>query len=182
MKNVRSLLVLVVCIAIAGTTLAAEGRPGGRPGPGGPGGRGGFGDPTARIDYMVRGLDLTDAQKAKVEDIKKEFSPKFKEAQEKRDSILTDEQKKTRTEVFQKARESRQGFPNREDLEKALKLTDEQKKKTEEARKVTEELTKTMTDKVTSLLTPEQKEKMEKARAERGNRGGGNRGGQGRTQ
>lgn len=173
MKIVRTVLALVVCGALVGTVAAAEGRkPGGR-GPGGPGGGRGFGDPTARIDYMVRGLDLTDAQKTAIEDIKKEFGPKLKAAQEKQDSILTDEQKKARAEVFQKARESREGFGNmREAMEKALKLTDAQKKDMDAARQASEELNKALRDKIVSLLTPEQKEKLEKARQERGPRGG----------
>lgn len=173
MKTVRSLLGVVVCVAIAGSVLAAEGQPGGRRGQGGPGR--GFGDPTARIDFMVRGLDLTDAQKVKIEDIKKEFGPKLKAAQEKQDGILTDEQKKVRAEEFRKARESGQGFQNlRETIEKAMKLTDEQKKKLDEARKATQELNDALREKITSVLTPEQKKKkMEEARQQRGNRGGG---------
>lgn len=176
MKTVRGVLTCVVCMAIASSVLAAEAKPGGRRGPGGPGR--GAGDPTARIDYMVRGLDLTDAQKAKIEDIKKEFGPKLKAAQEKQDSILTDEQKKARTEAIQKAREANQGFQNmRETIEKALKLTDEQKKKLEEARKASTDLNTALREKVTSILTDEQKKKLEEARQQRGNRaGGGNRG------
>jgi Spy/CpxP family protein refolding chaperone len=171
MKTVRSVMAVVACLAVVGVLAAAEGqRPGGRrgPGAGGPG----RGDATARIDYMVRGLDLTDAQKTKIEDIKKEFGPKLKAAQEKSESILTDEQKKKQTEVFQKARESREGFQNiRETLEKELKLTDAQKKQRDEARKASEELNKALMDKVTDVLTPEQKEKLQKAREQRGTRG-----------
>jgi Spy/CpxP family protein refolding chaperone len=171
MKTVRSVLAVVACLTMVGILAAAEGeKPGGRrgPGAGGPG----RGDPTARIDFMVRGLDLTDAQKAKIEDIKKEFAPKLKAAQEKSESILTDEQKKARTEVYQKARESREGFQNlRETAEKAMKLTDEQKKQRDEARKASEELNKALMDKVTDVLTPEQKEKLQKAREQRGTRG-----------
>jgi Spy/CpxP family protein refolding chaperone len=170
MKTVRVVLALVACVAMVGTLAAAEGRkPGGR----GPGGGRGFGDPTARIDFMVRDLDLTDAQKATIEDIKKEFGPKLKAAQEKQDSILTEEQKKARAEAFQKARESGEGFRNmREAIEKALNLTDAQKKDMDAARKASEELNKALMEKITSMLTPEQKEKLEKARRERGQRGG----------
>jgi len=137
-----------------------------------------MGDPTARIDYMVRDLDLTDAQKASIEEIKKEFGPKLKAAQEKQDSILTEEQKKSRAEAFRKARESGEGFQNmRQTIEKALNLTDAQKKDMEAARKASEDLNRELMNKVTSLLTPEQKEKVEKARQQRGQRGGrgGNR-------
>ena len=80
--------------------------------------------------------------------------------------------------MLQKARESNEGRQNmRETIEKALNLTDAQKKDMEAARKASEELNKALMDKVTSLLTPEQKEKLEKARQERGQRGdrGGNR-------
>jgi Spy/CpxP family protein refolding chaperone len=179
MKTVRVVLALVVCAAMVGTLAAAEGRnPGGR-GTVGPREGRGFGDPAARIDYMVRGLDLTDAQQATIEEIKKEFGPKLKAVQEKQESILTEEQKKTRAEVFQKARESSEGRQNmRETLEKALNLTDVQKTDMAAARKASEELNKALQVKVTSVLTPEQKEKLEKARQERGRRGdrGGNRG------
>jgi len=179
MKTVRTVLALVVCVAMVGTLAAAEGRkPGGR-GTGGPREGRGFGDPTARIDFMVRGLDLTDAQQATIEEIKKEFGPKLKAAQEKQESILTEEQKKARAEVFQKARESSEGRQNmRETIEKALNLTDAQKTDMAAARKASEELNKALQEKVTSVLTPEQKEKLEKARQERGQRGdrGGNRG------
>ena len=178
MKTVRTVLALVVCVAMVSTLAAAEGRKAGGRGPGGLGGGRGFGDPTARIDFMVRGLDLTDAQKATIDEIKKEFGPKLKAAQEKQDSILTEDQKKARAEVFQKARESNEGRQNmRETIEKALNLTDSQKKDMDAARKASEELNKSLMDKVTSVLTPEQKEKLEKARQERGQRGdrGGNR-------
>lgn len=122
---------------------------------------------------MVRDLDLTEAQKATITDIKKEFGAKLKAAQEKQDSILTEEQKKARAAAFQKARESGEGFQNiRETIEKALNLTDAQKKDMEAARKASEELNKAVMDKVTSALTPEQKEKLEKARQARGQRGG----------
>ena len=123
-------------------------------------------------------VPLTDAQKATIEEIKKEFGPKLKAAQEKQDSILTEDQKNARAEVFQKAREPNEGRQSmRETIEKALNLTEAQKKDMEAARKVSEELNKALMDKVTSLLTPEQKEKLEKARQERGQRGdrGGNR-------
>ena len=173
MKSLRSVLVGLVCVAITSSVLAADAAPGGRRGPGGPGGAGRM-DPTARIDYMVRSLELTDAQKAKIEEIKKEFGPKLKAAQEKQDSILTEEQKKARTEAVQKAREANQGFQNlRETIEKAMKLTDEQKKKLEEARKGAEELNTALREKVTSVLTDEQKKKLEASRQQRGNRAGG---------
>jgi Spy/CpxP family protein refolding chaperone len=177
MKTLRTVLALLVCVTLVGTLAAAEGRKPGARGPGGP--REGRGDPLARIDMMVRNLDLTDAQKAKIEEIKKEFGPKLKAAQEKQDSILTEEQKKARAEAFQKARESGQGFQNmRETLEKALNLSDSQKKDMEAARTAFAELSRAILEKVTPLLTPEQKEKLEKARQEWGQRGGrgGNRG------
>ena len=50
------------------------------------------------IDMMVRGLELSDAQKAKLEELTKEQGPKLREAFEKMSSFLTDEQKKAREE------------------------------------------------------------------------------------
>jgi len=165
MRAVRVVLILAVALLIASSALAQEKkkREGRRGGPGG--------DPLA---FLLRDLNLSDEQKAKIEDVRKEFGPKQAEAQKKRESILTDEQKKARDEAMKSARDA--GKSRQEAfaaVQEAMKLTDEQKSKMADARKAAEEITKEMREKVMSILTPEQKEKVEKRIAEMKKRGEG---------
>ena len=60
----------------------------------------------------------------KLADLRKEFEPKFKEAREKMESILTAEQKKARDEAFKAALAAgKKGKEFREAVESAMKLT-----------------------------------------------------------
>lgn len=173
MRTVRTMLALVVCVALVSSVSAAEQRQTRAP----EGGRGRMTDAAARVDMMLRNLELTDAQKTQIEDIKKEFGPKLKAAQEKIDSILTDEQKKARAEAMQKARESREGWQTmRETIDKALNLTDAQKKDMETARTASMELNRDLMQKIMAVLTAEQRETLQRARQERGQGEGQERG------
>jgi Spy/CpxP family protein refolding chaperone len=119
------------------------------------------------VDMMVRGLELSDAQKAKLEEIKKEQGPKMREAYEKMSSILTEDQKKAREEAMKAAREAgKSREESREAIDKAVKLTDEQKKKQDEMRKSMEESQKSLREKVLAVLTPAQQETVKKRMAE----------------
>jgi Spy/CpxP family protein refolding chaperone len=114
---------------------------------------------------MLKGLDLTADQKAKLEELKKEYGPKFKEARQKADSILTEDQKKARSEARKAAQAAGKKGPEVwKDAQAAMKLTDEQKAKLAEARKTGAALGKEVHEKVMALLTPEQKEQLKKAR------------------
>jgi Spy/CpxP family protein refolding chaperone len=175
MRVVSTVLALAVSLAIASSLFAQdkekkaprEGR-----------GRGGAMD---RIDGMVRNLNLTDDQKAKLEEIKKEYAPKFKEAAEKSEGILTPEQKTARKEAMKAAREAGKRGPEvRKEIEAAMKLTDEQKAKMADARKAMEALQKEVRGKVMEILTPEQKAKLEQQAKERGGRRGRSHGGDGK--
>ena len=153
MRVVSSLLALAVSLMIVGNVLAADEAParqGRRPQ-----------RPAADQWDMFKGLNLTDDQKAKVEEIKKEYAPKVKEARQKMESILTDEQKKARAEA---AKAARAAGKNRDEVRKAAqdaaKVTDEQKAKMAEARKEAGALRKEIREKLTAILTPEQKEQL----------------------
>ena len=162
LKAVTSVLALVVSLVIVGNLSAQENtRPMGR--------RGGQ-SLLERIE-KIKGLNLTDDQKSKLADLKKEYAPKVKEAAGKVEGVITDEQKKARDEAMKTARDA--GKKGREVFEAgtaAMKLTDEQKTKLADARKAMETLTKEIREKVTSLLTPEQKEILKKARGNGGGR------------
>ena len=118
----------------------------------------------SRVDMMLRGLTLTDEQKTKVAELKKEYDPKFTENRTKFESILTDEQKKARKEAADKARaEGKKGKEVWDAALAAVKLTPEQKAKMDEVKKTKDTLEKELHEKVNAMLTPEQKEQLKKA-------------------
>jgi Spy/CpxP family protein refolding chaperone len=104
---------------------------------------------------MLKGLNLTDDQKAKVKELHKEFGPKFKAAA---DSILTADQQKARDDAIKAAKaEGKKGPEVWKAAMHAVKLTDEQKAKFHE---VMGPLHKEAHEKLMALLTPEQKEQL----------------------
>jgi Spy/CpxP family protein refolding chaperone len=105
---------------------------------------------------MLKGLNLTDDQKAKVKELWKEYEPKFKAAA---NTVLTADQKKVRDAAITAAKESGKKGPPHFDL----KLTDEQKAKMKE---VMTPLHKEIHEKITALLTPEQQEQLKAKMAE----------------
>lgn len=117
---------------------------------------------------MLQGVNLTTEQKAKVEEIRKDLGGKIRDALQKLDGVLTEEQKKARAEAVKAARGSGRGLQgSREAIEKSLKLTDEQKAKMAEIRKELEPLRTQLREKITALLTAEQKEQIKKNLQER---------------
>jgi Spy/CpxP family protein refolding chaperone len=158
LKTVSAVLALVVSLAILGNFASAQERRR-REGP-----RGGQQSMIDRIEKM-KDLKLTDDQKSKLAELKKEYAPKLKELAGKLEAVTTAEQKKARDEAMKAAKAA--GKKGREVFEAgtaALKLTDEQKAKTAECFKAMGELNKEIRDKVTKLLTPEQQEVLKKAR------------------
>jgi len=156
MRTVRTVLALAVSLIIVGNLSAAEEKRGPE----------GKHPHQATMDRwaMLDGVNLTDDQKAKVEAIKREYAPKFKEAWGKHDGILTEEQRKTRDEAMKAAKASgKRGEDVRKDVEAAVNLTDEQKAKMAEARKAGEVLRKEAREKIMAILTPEQKEQLKKS-------------------
>ncbi len=107
---------------------------------------------------MLKGLNLTDDQKAKVKALRKEYGPKFHAAA---DSVLTDEQKTARADAIKAAKaEGKKGAEAHKAVANAVKLTDDQKCKIKEAMKP---LNKEVKDKLMAILTQEQKYKLKKA-------------------
>jgi len=152
MKFVCTVVALAVSLGMVSNLMAADGP---RRGPGG----GQFN----LIDMIVRGLELTDAQKAKIEDLKKTEGPKLREAMEKARDILSEDQRTAQREAMSAAREAgKTPEEAREAGLKAAKPTDEQKKKLDEVQAVQ----KAVREKVEAVLTPEQKEQAKKRAAE----------------
>ncbi len=112
---------------------------------------------------MVRGLELDDQQKAKLQEVAKEFAPRFKELRESQAAIITKEQQKAAQEAVKAARAEGK---NRRELmqarQEALKLTEEQKEKMKELGKKQRELLKEIRERMMTFLTEEQKEQLSK--------------------
>jgi Spy/CpxP family protein refolding chaperone len=156
LRVASTVLALVVSLMVVGDLSAAEqkhrheGSRGGQPG-------------IDRVDMMLKGLTLSEEQKSKIDAVKKEYAPKFKEGGEKLDGILTAEQKADRDEAVKSAKTA--GKERREIRQagmSAVKLTDEQKAKTAEAVKGMQAVQKEFREKIMSVLTPEQKEQVKK--------------------
>jgi Spy/CpxP family protein refolding chaperone len=173
MLKVASIALAVIASLVLVDSLSAQqnGQRQGR--------RGGF-SVLDRID-RVKDLNLTDDQKAKLAELKKEYAPKLKELAGTFDKVLTADQKKARDDAAKAAKDA--GKSRREIFQagmEAVKLTDAQKAKLADGRKAMETLNKEIMDKVNKLLTPEQQEVLKKARPHRGHRG--NRGSSGDKQ
>jgi Spy/CpxP family protein refolding chaperone len=124
----------------------------GRHGPGGMGMRDG-------LERILNRLDLTDEQQTKFKALRKEYGSKRRAAFEKFSDSLTTEQKEARQKAVEAGREAHKSpKETMEAVDAAMKLTDKQK----EARKAMETLQKEFREKAIALLTPEQKEKLEK--------------------
>jgi len=156
MKTVRTVLTVVVALSIAGSALAAEKRKGKAAKK--------LPAPAAEALPILAKLDLSADQKAKIEEINKEFGPKVTEARKKLDEILTPEQRRARAEANKEAKAAgKKGKELRQAIDEAMKLSDEQKTKVAEARKALAALQKEIRGKVMDLLTEEQKENVKKA-------------------
>jgi Spy/CpxP family protein refolding chaperone len=112
-----------------------------------------------RIAHLEE-LDLTDAEKAQIEDIRKEFHPKIVQAMEGLRGLLTDDQRKARQEAL------RAGKPRREVLA-SLNLTDEQKAKVENIGKEVMPLIREEMEQIKNVLSSTQREKLGELKDER---------------
>jgi Spy/CpxP family protein refolding chaperone len=172
MLRVASIALAVIASFILVDSLSAQqtGRGHGR----GQGDRGGL---IERVEKN-KDLKLTDDQKAKLEELKKEYAPKEKALTGKREGVLTADQKKARDDARKAAKDA--GKSRREIFQagmEAVKLTDAQKATMADVRKAAGALNKEISEKVNKILTPEQQEILKKARGNRGghrNRGGDN--------
>jgi Spy/CpxP family protein refolding chaperone len=98
-------------------------------------------------------LHLTDAELAKIKELREEYRPKIHKALEGLHGLLTDEQRKARDEAFTAGK-------SRREVLAALNLTGEQKEKVTAVGKEIGELVREHLEKVRDLLTESQKEKL----------------------
>jgi Spy/CpxP family protein refolding chaperone len=112
-----------------------------------------------RIAHL-RQLDLTDAEEAKMAEIRKEFRPRIEKATKELDGLLTDEQKKAREEGLK-------GGMKRKEVLASLKLTGDQKEKVETVGKELRTIVREELAKMQEVLTEAQKEKLQEFKDER---------------
>jgi Spy/CpxP family protein refolding chaperone len=105
-------------------------------------------------------LDLTEAELAKIAEIRKQFRPRMEAAVKQLDGLLTADQKKARKEAI-KADKSR-----REVLQ-AVNITGAQRAELESVGTELKDLVGTELTKIRAVLTPEQRETLQDLRAER---------------
>ncbi len=154
MRTVRVLLILAAALLIARPLFAQDQPPehkarGDRPGRGGDFGMGFLGE------RVLKDLNLTDEQKTKLKDLRAKYGP---------DSVLTDEQKKAKTDAVEAAKkDGKKGFELLKAGRDAVKLTDEQKTKLKES-------LKTLMEESKKILTPEQQEKLKSLMKDRRSR------------
>jgi acetyl esterase/lipase len=108
--------------------------------------------------FTLPGIEFSQDQQAKVEAIRKEYSPKLAENQRKWNGIVTEEQAQARREAFQKARDAgKQGQQLRDAVDAAVKLTDEQKQQQAVIQEERNKLVGEIRSRLVSLLTDEQR-------------------------
>jgi Spy/CpxP family protein refolding chaperone len=105
-------------------------------------------------------LDLTDAEAAKISDIRKEFRPQVAKAFEGLKGTLSDDQRKERDEELLEGKK-------RSEIIASLNLTDAQKEKLEAVGKEAKDLLREEMDKIRGVLTESQQEKLQDIKEER---------------
>jgi len=111
----------------------------------------------------LKELDLTDAEMARIGELREEFRPRMRKALEGLHGLLTDEQKKARKEGLQADKKRR-------DILASLKFSNEQKEKVEAVGKEMGTLVRQELEKIQDLLTEGQEEKIAEFREERRDR------------
>jgi len=101
----------------------------------------------------LKELDLTDAEVAKIQDIRKEVRPQMTKVMAQLDGLLTAAQKQAREEALKSGK-------SRREVRLALKLNDEQRQKVEAVGKELRGLVRDEMTQIRDLLTESQKEKL----------------------
>jgi Spy/CpxP family protein refolding chaperone len=108
----------------------------------------------------LKELDLTDAEMTKIGEIRKDYGPKLVKSLKELDGMLTEDQKKIRTEALT-------GGKKRSEILEALRLTQEQKEKVTEVGKAVGSLVHEEVGHIRDLLTASQKEQLADLKDER---------------
>lgn len=115
--------------------------------------------------FLPKGMELNEEQNKKVEEIEKELGPKLESAAKAARDVLTKEQHQAGRDAAKAAKDA--GLKKQEAkaaVEKAVAMTDEQKKKQEEADKALAAVRFEITERIKALLTNEQLAKLNEAK------------------
>jgi Spy/CpxP family protein refolding chaperone len=150
MKTLYCTMALIVLLPIVGNvSTAGESKP--------------AGSDENPMAEMLKGLDLTNAQKAKIDKLSKEFGVKSKKVVAKMDRILTPAQKKARAEAIKAAvAAGKKGKELTDAIHSAVTLSAEQEAKMAGATKQMSDLQRELHAKIAGLLTPEQRDQLKK--------------------
>jgi acetyl esterase/lipase len=109
-------------------------------------------------NFVLRGVEFSEDQKAKVDEIRNKYVPKLEEIQKRQMGVFTAEQMRARREAFRAARDAgKEGPEAREAAEAAFTLTDDQKKELATIQKERAELTAQIQGELEAFLTREQR-------------------------
>ena len=114
----------------------------------------------AEVIAHMEEMDLTDAECAKIAEIRAECQPKIVKALEGLKGILTEQQRTAREEGLKAGKKRRE-------ILASFNLTDEQKEKVETVAKEVATLVREHLEKVTDMLSEAEKEKLQELREER---------------
>jgi Spy/CpxP family protein refolding chaperone len=112
-----------------------------------------------RIAHLEE-LDLTEGERAKIADIRKEYRPKIEKAMKELQGLLSDDQKKAREEALKAGK-------NRREVLQALNLTADQKEKVQAVCKEIATIVREEMEQIRDVLSAEQKEQLQDFKDER---------------
>ncbi|MBC8875366.1 MAG: alpha/beta hydrolase fold domain-containing protein [Planctomycetes bacterium] len=108
--------------------------------------------------FVLQGVEFSEDQRAKVDEISNKYVPKLAEIQKKQQSIFTEEQMQARREAYRAAREAgKEGRALQEAARAAIKLTEEQQKQLAAIQEERAELTTQIQNELRALLTRDQR-------------------------
>ncbi len=114
--------------------------------------------PFANVFTFPKTITLADDQQKKIDDLKKEYTPKLEELKKKADTILTPDRVKAQKEAIDKAKsDGKKGKELAEAGQAALKLTEAETKDLADTKAAQGKLMAEINKKKTDLLTDEQK-------------------------
>jgi Spy/CpxP family protein refolding chaperone len=124
-------------------------------------------DRSAAAFQLPKEIQLTDEQNAKLQELRKDLQPKLAALLKKEESMLTAEQRAAGAAAAKEAKQSgKTGKEAREAVEAAMKLSPEQQANYRDLQREMGQMRKEIAGRIASILTPEQREKLNKGRGE----------------
>jgi acetyl esterase/lipase len=117
-------------------------------------------DPFAQV-FRLPGVEFNQQQQAKIAELRKEYVPTLAEIQEQLNGVYTREQRQARRDAMRAARDAGKSLREvRAEIDKAVNLTEEQKKKLTELQAEQRRLTAAVRERLTALLSDEQRRQL----------------------